>query len=395
MSGADQRRRPGLDAPLCDDAGLMADFEISDPFAIAASISCGPGQVMALIGPSGSGKTTVLRALAGLIRPTSGRITVAGDTWFDAQTSRFMPPQQRRVGLVFQDFALFPHLTARETVAIAVDTAEGQRSRRLQMADEWLTRVNLEGFGDRKPHALSGGQRQRVAVARALARTPKLLLLDEPFSAVDQMTRERLKRELAQLRATLDIPIVLVTHDLDEARALADRLTILHRGQVLQVGETEAVCARPASIMSARLLGHTNIFDCRVSDVATADNPGQIQWAGRSVEVRATGDFKAGDHATWIVPDDAIVMHRRERPSHGERENPVAGVVAELTSLGSDTVVTVAISDGAPRLNFRVATHAARRNGLAPGVDITVSLLADGIHLMPRPDDVPEPASDG
>ncbi|MEO0671838.1 MAG: ABC transporter ATP-binding protein [Pseudomonadota bacterium] len=373
--------------------GLSAAIDISVPFPVSAEVQCGAGQLMALIGPSGSGKTTVLRALAGLIRPSHGRISVAGELWFDAGQRIFMRPQDRRVGLVFQDFALFPHLTARETVAIAIDPANTQsRTARLDEADGWLKRVNLEGFGDRKPHALSGGQRQRVAVARALARRPKLLLLDEPFSAVDQMTRERLKRELAQLRATLDIPILLVTHDLDEARALADRLTILHRGQVLQVGDTEQVCAEPASIMAARLLGHTNIFDCRVAAVASSDQPGRIAWGAQTLEVRRTGDFRDGDVAKWIAPDDAIVMHRRDRPSHGERENPVSGVVSELTPLGSDTLVAVAISDEMPRLNFRIATHAARRNSLEIGAEITVSLLAEGIHLIPSVDPVPEPS---
>ncbi|MEQ1713477.1 MAG: ATP-binding cassette domain-containing protein, partial [Hyphomicrobium sp.] len=153
------------------------------PIAMDVALTCGPGELVALVGPSGSGKTSVLRAIAGLLMPAEGRVAVAGETWLDTHARIRLPPQRRSVGLVFQDYALFPHLTALDTVAIAMQT--GSEADKRVRARALLGRVNLDGFETRRPDELSGGQRQRVALARALARDPRVLLMDEPFSAVD------------------------------------------------------------------------------------------------------------------------------------------------------------------------------------------------------------------
>ena len=350
------------------------------PIPLDATFTVGRGELLALVGPSGSGKTSVLRTIAGLLAPASGRIACNGETWFDAGRRIDLTPQARRVGLVFQDYALFPHLSALDNIAIA--SGDGDMPARRARALDLMRLVNLEGLEPRKPAALSGGQRQRVALARALARDPRALLLDEPFSAVDCMTRERLKRELVALRASLAIPIVLVTHDLDEALALADRIAVLHHGRTLQTGTPDAVRHRPRTTSVARLIGETNIFAGTVASVSNTASAGRVDWSGGRLEVADTGGFAIGATIAWVITRDHIVLHRRGRPSHGERENPVAGRISDLVLLGEQTELTV-MTDAGATLNFRLPTHASRRNELAPGAEVTVSLLATGIHLMP------------
>jgi molybdate transport system ATP-binding protein len=338
-------------------------------------------ELIALVGPSGSGKTTVLRSIAGLVPAATGEIRWGSETWLHSDAGVRLSPQLRRVGLVFQDYALFPHLSARETVALAIPT--GTKAEKQARADGWLATVNLGGLGDRRPSQLSGGQQQRVALARALAREPRVLLLDEPFSAVDKMTRDRLKHELARLRTQLACPILLVTHDLDEALSLADRIGVLHRGRLLQLGSPDDVTLRPASATVARLMGQTNIFVGTLKTAAVASRAGVLAWAGGALQIARTGLSADGDAVTWMVPSDAIVLHRRGRPSQGERENPIMGRVLQLTRLGEQTAVSVVVENATDTvLNFRLPTHAARRNELEPGANVTLSLLAESLHIL-------------
>ncbi|WP_248730062.1 MULTISPECIES: ABC transporter ATP-binding protein [Halomonadaceae] len=360
----------------------MSDLEVEvhqpGPIPLAATFSCASGELLALVGPSGGGKTTLLRAIAGLYRPAWGRITCAGRTWLDTESGRYLTPQQRHIGFVFQDYALFPHLTALENVTAGMEHLPPQR--RLARAQEWLARVRLEGLERRYPGELSGGQRQRVAVARALAREPRVLLLDEPFSAVDQVTRRRLQRELALLRREIDIPMLLVTHDLEEASALADRLCVLQAGRTLQAGPPETLFRRPASPEVARLLDRNNVFRGRL--IATPHGP-RLEWGDHCLELReAVAVPPAGAEVHWYVPPADVVLHRRGRPSRGERENPIEGEIREIVVLGGITHITLAFVHTEETLRFEVATHAARRNGLREGEAVGVSLLAEGLHVM-------------
>ena len=367
-----------------ESGGLTVRLRQEHPVALDVAFECGAGELLALVGPSGSGKTTVLRCIAGLATPREGEVTCNGEAWLDVRAGTSASPQQRRVGLVFQHYALFPHLDALANVASAM--SHQPRGERTALARALLARVNMDGLEARRPSELSGGQRQRVALARALARDPRALLLDEPFSAVDQLTRRRLRLELAQLRREIRIPMVLVTHDLDEAQLLGDRISVLHHGRTLQTGPVREVLHHPASALVARLLDQRNVFTGVVSRHDAPNRKTWIDWAGTEIECALAARFVPGERIDWVVPESHVVMHRRERPSRGERENPVRGVARDVVILGGDARVTLDVGGAGTPLTFEVSTHVAARNRVESGAEVAVSLLADGIHLMPAAD---------
>lgn len=361
--------------------GLEVTLSQSAPIPLNASLSCRPGEVLALVGPSGSGKSSILRAIAGILRPGSGKVTVNGETWLDTRAGIDLPTHKRSFGMVFQSYALFPHCTALGNLAAAMGhLPAGEREPR---ARELMALMHLTGLENRRPAELSGGQQQRVAVARALARDPKVLLLDEPFSAVDRNTRKRLYREIALLREVLNMPVVLVTHDLDEAAMLAERMTVLHRGRALQTGTPSEVTQRPESPEVARLVDVRNLFRGSVVAHEPASHRTLIDWSGLRLETTLRSDFDVGRQISWAVPGGFVVLHRRDRPSRGEHENPVPGKVELMLPIGQTAQLTLR-PDHDPKwpLNFSVPLHVARRNGIETGVEVTVSLLADGIHIM-------------
>jgi molybdate transport system ATP-binding protein len=361
--------------------GLRVVLRQSAPIPLEARFECGPGELLALVGPSGSGKTTILRAIAGLVRPQVGEVRCNAETWMGE--GAFTPPQSRHVGLVFQNYALFPHMTASGNVEAALPVALA-REVRAAAARELLEFVHLGGLASRRPRELSGGQQQRVALARALARDPKVLLLDEPFSAVDQVTRRRLQHELAQMRQRLRIPIVLVTHDLEEAAALADRMVVLHRGTTLQEGPPLDVLARPRDALVARLVDFRNLFHGEVLAHDAAAGTTRLRWEGCALEAAHQPAYPAGARVCWGIQPAHCVLHRRDRPSRGERENPVSGVVGEFLPFGENAAVTLWVNGRSElELRFSVPAHVAARNGLAKGVEARVSLLREGLHLMP------------
>ncbi|MCS7269158.1 MAG: ABC transporter ATP-binding protein, partial [Geminicoccaceae bacterium] len=343
-------------------AGLEVELGQEAPIPLSVRLACPPGELLALVGPSGSGKTTILRAIAGLFRPARGRVVADGAVWLDTRAKIDLPTRHRRVGFVFQSYALFPHMSALDNVAAAM----GHRPRveRAERARALLRLVHLEGLEDRKPAQLSGGQQQRVAVARALAREPAVLLLDEPFSAVDKATRQRLYLEIADLRRVLSMPVVLVTHDLEEAMMLADRLTVLHHGRTLQTGTPAEVAMRPASPEVARLVDVGNLFEGRIAGCDPVRGLTLLDWRGKLLEVRAPPPAPIGTRLPWVVPDGFVILHRRDRPSRGEHENPVPGRITQMLVLGQTARLWLA-PDHAPELpiRFSVPLHVARRNG--------------------------------
>jgi len=361
-------------------AGLEVRLAQAGPIALDVELECAAGEVLALVGPSGSGKSTVLRCIAGVLRAREGRIAAGGEAWFDSRSGVALPPGERKVGFVFQNYALFPHMSAQANVEAAMGhVAAADRAGR---ARALLDRVNLKGLESRRPAELSGGQQQRVAVARALARDPRVLLLDEPFSAVDRSTRQILYRELATLRRDLAMPVVLVTHDLDEAAMLADRMSILHRGRTLQAAPPHDLMARPANSLVARLVDLKNVFPGRVLAHDEAAATTFVEGLGQRLECRLDRRFQPGAPVHWAVPGSHVILHRRDRPSRGERENPVRGTIADFLPLGENASTVIRVEATGESLRVTFPLHVARRNGLEAGAEVVVSLLRDGIHLM-------------
>ncbi|HJV63779.1 MAG TPA: ABC transporter ATP-binding protein [Albitalea sp.] len=356
---------------------LSVDVEQAAPVPLAARFECRAGELLALVGPSGSGKSTLLRCIAGLTHPARGRISCRGRTWLDSERHLRVPAQQRRVGLVFQHYALFPHLDALHNVALASGRADP-----LAHADELLRRLGLEGLGARRPAQLSGGQQQRVALARALAREPEVLLLDEPFSAVDQPARHELYRELAELHRSVALPIVLVTHDLHEARRLADRMVILDRGRSLQQGTPAQVLSQPRNARVAELVGIQNHFE-GVFHRGDEAGWGRLRWGGEAgidLRVRDKGRIDDATAVTWVVPAEYIGVHRE--PPAGA--NVQRARLAEALPLGDIALCRFELAGVPAAVHLHQPTAALQRGELAVGADLFLQFDPAGVHIMPR-----------
>ena len=362
---------------------LSLELSNEQPMRLEAAFECAPGELVALVGPSGSGKTSLLRAIAGLLdsRTLRGRISVGDDCWFDSGLGVNLSPQARRVGLVFQHYALFPHLNAIENVAIGT---HGDWTRR--RFDSLFERLGLLGLEQRRPAQLSGGQQQRVALARALARDPRVLLLDEPFSAVDAPARHALYRELAALREGLSTPIVLVTHDLAEARRLADRVVILDAGHSLQTGTPAQVFASPRNARVAELVGIQNHFHGRFHK----DQPGWglLAWGGGAspspvlLKVLDKNRIADGAAVTWVVAGEGIDV---SADGAGAAEgNKLRCELLELLALGETSLCTLRPEGLAQeRVTLNLPTAQLRALGLGRGGWLGLTIAPEAVHIMP------------
>jgi len=358
---------------------LEVEIRQRRPVPLDVTLQCREGEMLALVGPSGSGKTTLLRCIAGLHRP-KGRIVCGDEVWLDSRQGVSLSPQRRRLGFVFQDYALFPHLSVLENVVLGSTLP---RDRALTKARQWLRKVHLSGLENRLPATLSGGQKQRVALARALIRDPAAMLLDEPFSAVDQVTRRRLRLEMAELKRGLNLPILLVTHDLEEAEMLADRMAVIHHGLILQQGSPGEVMQRPVNAEVGRLVDIRNLFQGEVTAVDEVRGRCRLQWDAGELEAPWPGYPSAGTGVDWCIPPAGLVLHSRLRPSRGIRENPLEAHIIEIIHFGGRAQVILA-PFSAPRLRLflDLPLHVAERNRLAVGESVGVSLLSRFIHLM-------------
>jgi len=303
------------------------------------TLSIYKGEIFALVGASGCGKTTLLRMLAGFVEPSSGRISIDG-----ADMGK-IPPHERPVNMMFQSYALFPHMTVESNVGYGLRRMALDEATRRQRVADALEMVQLGHLAARKPHQLSGGQRQRVALARALIRRPKVLLLDEPLSALDKKLREQTQFELMDLQWKVGITFIVVTHDQDEAMALASRIAVMDRGRVLQVGTPAEIYEFPRSRFVADFVGTTNLFEGTVSTC----QPGLItvQCAETGCELvvdDAAGSFSVGQRVWLALRPEKVRLSKDAL--NGARMNQLRGTVRELGYLGNRSTYRIRTTSG-------------------------------------------------
>jgi molybdate transport system ATP-binding protein len=359
-------------------AGFAADFEKRFPGGAVIrgqfERPADAASVTVLFGPSGSGKTTILRCLAGLERPETGWIRWGVETWFDAARGIFLAPQQRGIGYLFQEYALFPHLSVAGNLRYGLThLSRVERSRRVA---ELLDLMQLGGLERRYPGQLSGGQQQRVALARALARRPQVLLLDEPLSSLDTPTREQLRRELRRWLVELKTPTVLVTHDRVEALALGEHAVVLDRGRVLQSGPIHEVFGRPANVAVARIVGVDTVEPGRVLQVVE----GLASVAVGSVRLVALAqEAPEGEVYVCIHAEDVIL--EKGSVANSSARNRLDGSIRTLSREGP--MIRLGLDCGFP-LAALVTRQACEELGLREGERVTALIKAPAIHLVPR-----------
>ena len=318
--------------------------KFGDVAAVAdVSLDIYKGELFCLLGGSGSGKSTLLRMLAGFEQPTSGRIEI------DGQDMSNVPPYRRPVNMMFQSYALFPHMSVADNIAYGLKRDGMPRAEINTRVAELLQLVKLTGYEARKPHQLSGGQRQRVALARALAKRPKLLLLDEPLGALDKKLREETQFELVKIQETLGVTFIVVTHDQEEAMSLATRIGVMNQGEIAMVGEPTEIYEFPNSRFVANFIGSANM----VEGVVTEDEPDHVRIhsaeLGTDIYVDHGVDCSPEQILWWAIrPEKIILTRERPAPQNGipDGANMVKGYVEDIAYLGDMTVYQVKLDNG-------------------------------------------------
>jgi len=346
MIGNAGSERGGDEAPIIEIAGLSKHYG-----AVAAvdavDLTIRRGEFFALLGPSGCGKTTLLRMLAGLELPSAGTIRI------DGQDMSTVPANRRPVNMVFQSYAVFPHMNVLENVAygLKVDGVAKQAAR--EQAEAALGLVKLEGFGGRRPDQLSGGQRQRVALARALVKRPKVLLLDEPLSALDAKLREQMRFELVNLQETVGITFVVVTHDQDEALSMAGRIAVMDKGRVQQTAPPAELYEFPRTRFVADFIGSVNLIEGRVD--ACADSRIRLTAPGiaAALEIDQEAPLPVGSTG-WLALRPEKVEISKQPPADTSR-NTLQGTVEEITYLGEVSIFHVRIDADRPLVKATIA----------------------------------------
>ena len=305
------------------------------------SLSIHQGEIFALLGGSGSGKSTLLRMLAGFERPTEGRI------FLDGQDITDMPPYERPINMMFQSYALFPHMSVEQNIAFGLKQDGLSKDEVKTRVDEMLSLVQMSQYAKRKPHQLSGGQRQRVALARSLAKRPKLLLLDEPMGALDKKLRSQMQLELVQIIERVGVTCVMVTHDQEEAMTMAERIAIMHLGWIAQVGSPMDIYETPASRLVCEFIGNVNLFDGElvedVEDHAVISSPGLENpiYVGHGISTRAQDK-----QITYAIRPEKLLIGTElpelQRPGY----NWAKGVVYDIAYLGGHSVYYIQMPSG-------------------------------------------------
>ena len=349
-----------MSAPILAIDGLSKHFG-GQPALTAIDLAVEQGECVALLGPSGCGKTTLLRCIAGFLTPEAGSIRLAGE-----DVTR-LPPYRRQLNTVFQNYALFPHMSVAENVAYGPRRQGTPKSEAAKRATESLELVGLAGFGERLPAQLSGGQQQRVALARAIVNRPQLLLLDEPLSALDLKLRKKVQSELKQIQHQLGIAFLFVTHDQEEAMTMADRIVLMNRGQIEQIGRGQDIYARPATRFAADFIGDANLLP------VARRGDGSLSLLDGAITLPAS-DAAQGELTGVLRPEDILVT-----------TEPVAerlalpSTLTDIVHIGSHASVTLTV--GGTVLTARLAPSALA--GLSAGQSVFANIRLSDLRLVP------------
>jgi iron(III) transport system ATP-binding protein len=347
------------------------------------SLTIEDGELMVLLGPSGCGKTSVMRSIVGLERPARGVIRIGDTVVFDSARGIDVPTNRRRVGMVFQSYAIWPHMTVLENVSFPLKLERGRS--RAQVRDrtmEVLRTVGLDGMADRSASMLSGGQMQRVALARSIAMNPHVMLLDEPLSNLDAKMRDRLRFELKELHDRLGMTALYVTHDLSEALALGDRVAVMRDGQIVQLGRPREVYAHPSTPFVADFLGIANVFPGTAADDGDQSTSGlTVRLDGFPVSVRAddpAGAPAGGELVVCLAPEDLHLSNL----ANGSTDNTWRAEILVSNFLGTQTRYKLRTREG---LELDVLSY-LHDDHLATGDDVYVHVDAKNVRVLSAPD---------
>lgn len=339
--------------------------------------------LLVLFGPSGAGKTQILRMISGIVRPDEGVVVIGAEKVFDSENHINLPVRDRRIGYLFQDYALFPHMTVYENIAYGINHLE--RPIIQKKADELIDVMRLSGLEKRYPHELSGGQKQRCALARTLAIEPRVLLLDEPFSALDFQVREKLRADLLRIHTLYPITTILVTHDLEEAFMLGKKIAVINNGRIEQAGPREEVFYRPRTRSVAKFIGARNIFDGKVVE---SDGP-QVAILNEDIGVvRAFltegTRLQTGQEVSFCIRPEEVIIIRPDRPlDYRVQDNIIEGEIISIIGKGSTQIMFLKTGRGDTFLKIELPNFVVRKLSLGRGGRIRVSLKKESLWVIP------------
>lgn len=348
-------------------------------------------EILVLFGPSGSGKSLTLRIISGLIKPDKGFIKLNDASFFDSANGIDLPINKRGVGYVLQDYALFPHMTVFENIAYGIKkVGKTEANKNIAGLQKFL---RLEGTEGLYPHQLSGGQKQRVAIARAIASEPAVLLLDEPLAALDYPVRSKIRNDLIAIHKRFRMPTIVVTHDIEEAFVLGDRIAVIEDGRIEQIGSRDEVFYKPATRKVARLLAVKNIFDGVVKKVSSKGLTARIESDGFSLTVNSKNSFKVGDNIEFCIrPEDVKIAKAKgtRLKARGERqktkdnkENIISAKVFDIQEKGLTHTVFAGISDDDYTFQINLPNSIYRNLKLKNGERIRLNLPRELVWVIP------------
>ncbi len=335
-----------------------------------ADLELREGEFLTLLGPSGSGKTTLLMAIAGLNDPDDGEI------WIDGRLATYTPPHDRGLGMVFQNYALFPHMTIFENIAFPLRMRKRDAATIRREVARVLEIVQLPDVASRYPRELSGGQQQRIALARCFVYEPSIILMDEPLGALDKKLRDTLQREVKHLHEHLGITVLYVTHDQEEAMVMSDRICLMNDARIEQIGTPKELYFQPRSVFAADFLGESNLLPATVLE-SGADGTVVEAAGGLTVRGQANGTLSKGDRVRFMVRPESVTT-----VTPGNAGNQVEGVVKEVIMSGQITKCFLELPDGSEMVSTRLTVESG--TGLAPGAPVRFGWSAEHTVVLPE-----------